>query len=175
MTISTRLAWFRFQRRSWAALAIAFIVCGVSRADDAADVQALLNANTAPHGVVFEVASNDANGLVWAMPRVQRYVGALRERFPGLEIALVTHGREQFALTTQHLADRPALQNQIQQLVREQDVPVHVCETYAERNGVGAEQFPADVQVAAAGPAQVQAYRELGYTVIRLRPSKRFD
>ncbi len=171
MTFVSRLAWLHLHRHR-AALAIAVIVSSASRADDAADMQALLGANTTPHGVVFEVAGKDANGLAWAMPRVQRYVSALRERFPALEIALVTHGREQFALATQHRADRPALHNQVQQLVREQDVPVHVCQTYAERNGVSAEEFPSYVQVAAAGPAQVEAYRELGYAVIRLRPSK---
>ncbi len=175
MSFSAILAWSGGHRRSLATLVLAIIVTGASRADDAADVQALLAAHTAPHGVVFEVASNDVNGLEWAMPRVQRYVSALRQRFPGVEVALVAHGREQFALTSEHRADRPALHNQVQELVRDQDVPVHVCQTYAERNSVSAEQFPAYVQVAAAGPAQVQAYRELGYTVIRLRPPKRAD
>lgn len=151
------------------ALALWALVVVAAQAHDAEEVEALLAAASPPHGVVFEIASGDPAALDWALPRIQRYVTVLRERFPDLEIAVVTHGREQFALTADRRADRAGVHQQVQRLVRDQDVPVHVCETYAERNGVSAEQFPEYVQVAAAGPAQVRAYRDLGYTLIRLR------
>lgn len=132
-------------------------------------VEALLAAEQAPEGVVFEIASGDPESLKWALPRIQGYVTRLRNRFPELEIAVVSHGREQFALTRDRRDSAPEVHNQVQGLVRDQNVPVHVCETYAEHHGVGAEQFPDYVQVAAAGPAQVRAYQELGYTLVKVR------
>lgn len=132
-------------------------------------VEALLGAEQAPEGVVFEIASGDSTSLEWALPRIQRYVKVLRDRFPGLEIAVVSHGREQFSLTEDKRESAPKVHQDVQRLVRDDSVPVHVCETYAEWNGVGAEQFPDYVQVAAEGPAQVRAYQELGYTLIKLR------
>jgi sulfur relay (sulfurtransferase) complex TusBCD TusD component (DsrE family) len=54
----------------------------------------------------------------------------------------------------------------VQQLVREEGVPVHVCGTHAEWRGVTAEQFPEYVDVAAAGPAQINDYRALGYALV---------
>lgn len=134
-----------------------------------AAVAALLAASEPPQGVVFEIASGDPQSLDWALPRIQRYVAELRTRYPDLEIAIVSHGREQFALTNDNRKSEASVHGNVQRLVRDQNVPVHVCETYAEHHGVGAEQFPEYVQVAAAGPAQVRAYQELGYTLIRLR------
>lgn len=151
------------------AFALWMLFTGAVRADDADEVAALLAENDPPAGVVFEIASGDPRALEWAVPRIQRYVSELQLRFPGLELAVVTHGREQFALTSDKHASRKDVHQGVQSLVREQNVPVHVCETYAEQHGVSAEQFPDYVQVAPAGPAQVRAYRELGYQVIQLR------
>jgi intracellular sulfur oxidation DsrE/DsrF family protein len=52
--------------------------------------------------------------------------------------------------------------------VREQHIPVHVCETYAGWRGVGAEAFPDYVNVAPAGPAQVNNYLSLGYVLVKI-------
>ena len=143
-------------------------VAGSQLASDSS-VETLLASEQPPQGVVFEIASGDPRSLDWAIPRIQRYVKSLRDRFPDLEIAVVTHGREQFALTSDQQTSQGAVHDNVQSLVRDQNVPVHVCETYAEMNDVAAEQFPDYVQVAPAGPAQVRAYEDLGYSVIRLR------
>ena len=142
---------------------------GAWAAPSDAAVAALLAASEPPHGVVFEIASGDPRSLEWALPRIQGYVAELRARYPDLEIAVVSHGREQFALTNDKRSSEASVHGNVQRLVRDQNVPVHVCETYAEHHGAGAEQFPDYVQVAAAGPAQVRAYQELGYTLVRLR------
>ena len=42
-------------------------------------------------------------------------------------------------------------------------IPVHVCETFAGWRGVGAENFPAYIDVAPAGPAQIHNYEALDY------------
>ena len=36
--------------------------------------------------------------LEWAIPAVNQYVKKLRERFPDINLAVVTHGKEQFGL-----------------------------------------------------------------------------
>jgi hypothetical protein len=36
--------------------------------------------------------------LCWALPTVKKYIGQIRQRFPNMHFAVVTHGRELFAL-----------------------------------------------------------------------------
>jgi intracellular sulfur oxidation DsrE/DsrF family protein len=127
----------------------------------------LLSADKPPPGVVFEIVTGDPQALRWAVPQVADYAKRLRERFPKLEIAVVTHGREMFALQKDQRAALPEMHAEIEQLVQ-QHIPVHVCETYAAWRGISAEAFPAYVNVAPAGPAQVKSYLDLGYTLIKI-------
>ncbi len=130
-------------------------------------VQALIDAGNAPDGVVFEIASGDSRFLDWALQEADRLTRQLRAKYPGLDVSIVSHGREQFALTRQRLADNAPLEQQLQGLV-DADVPVHVCGTNAEWNGVDAEEFTALVDVAVTGPAQINDYVKLGYEKIRI-------
>lgn len=59
----------------------------------------ILALHTAPPGVVIEIVTSDEEGLSWALPEAQDAVAKLRAKFKELPIAIVTHGREQFALT----------------------------------------------------------------------------
>ena len=122
-----------------------------------------------PAGVVFEIVSGDEDALRWAIPTVKRHIDKLRERFPELSIAVVSHGREQFALTKNNQQKYKHVHTSLQALSKQAGVPVHVCETYANRNGVDADEFPEYIDVAAAGPAQINDYRALGYILIVVR------
>lgn len=128
----------------------------------------LLAQDKAPPGVVFEIVTGDPQALRWAVPQVADYAKRLRERFPKLEIAVVTHGQEMFALQQDKRAASPDVHAGIEQLVKQQHIPVHVCETYATWRGVSAEAFPAYVNVAPAGPAQVNNYMQLGYVLVKI-------
>lgn len=119
-----------------------------------------------PPGVVFEIAGGDPDALREHLPRVQDYVQRLRARFPDLEVAVVTHGSEQFALQRSERRRYEQVHRQVQSLADDQQVPVHICETFAGWRGVTAEDFPDYVQVAPSGPAHVNAYRDLGYVVV---------
>ena len=55
-----------------------------------------------------------------------------------------------------------------QQLVKKDDVPIHVCGTYASWRDVTEEEFPDYVNVAAAGPATINDYINLGYILIKI-------
>jgi intracellular sulfur oxidation DsrE/DsrF family protein len=131
-------------------------------------VAKLLVAEKAPPGVIFEIVTGDPQALRWAVPQVADYAKRLRERFPKLEIAVVTHGQEMFALQKGQRAASPEVHAEIERLVKQQHIPVHVCETYAGWRGIGAEAFPSYVNVAPAGPAQVKGYLELGYTLVKI-------
>jgi intracellular sulfur oxidation DsrE/DsrF family protein len=132
------------------------------RAGDEEDIRSILQMDTAPEGVVFEVlAAKD--GLTWAIPRVKQFSDQLRQRFPGLPIAVVSHGREQFALQSINAPQYAGVHKQVQSLVGDDEIRVHVCGTYAEWKGVSPEEFPDYVDVAAEGPTQIRSYQELGY------------
>ena len=132
-------------------------------------IQKILDNTQAPAGVVFEIASADADALQWAIPRIQQYSNALRKKFPKLEIAVVTHGREQFALQQDNEEEYRKVHESVKALSMKEDIPVHICQTFAAWNGVEPEEFPGYVTVSATGPQQVNDYIDLGYTLIRIR------
>lgn len=134
------------------------------------DVSALLQETSPPDGVVFEVITTE-EGLRWAVPQIVRYSQQLRERFPALPIAVVSHGREEFALQRSRQTEFPEVHLAVESLSREQGIPVHVCGTHAGWKGVTPEEFPDYVNVAPVGPAQIRDYLELGYRLIILTRS----
>ena len=99
------------------------------------------------------------------LPRVRADIARIRARFPETEFAVVSHGREEFALQSRYRQEYESLHDQVRSLVSD-DIPVHVCETHASWYGVTAEDFPDYVDVAPTGPGQVAVYREMGYEVI---------
>jgi intracellular sulfur oxidation DsrE/DsrF family protein len=100
-------------------------------------------------------------------PRVTDYARRLRARFPDLSMAVVSHGKEEFALQKSHRREYAQVHQGVRALVGN-DIPLHVCGTHAGWYGVTAEDFPDYVDVAAAGPAQVNDYRKLGWEVVVL-------
>lgn len=132
-------------------------------------LEEVLQRSEAPDGVVFEIVSGDGDYLRWAIPAVQEQIRQLRQRFPELPIAVVTHGKEQFALTRDKQKKYAKVHRGIQSLVKDSNVPVHVCGTYADWHDVSENEFPDYVDVAAAGPVQINDYRQLGYLLIKLK------
>ena len=154
--------------RSLLAIVALALFAGAAQALSAdREVDRLLAAGEAPPGVVFEVIEGREDALGLVLPAVRRYVAALRSRWPELDIAVVSHGNEEFGLTREAAAELPEVHSMVQQL-GEQKVPVHVCEAYATMKGVGADDFPAYVSVSPHGPSQVADYESLGYVRIRV-------
>ena len=141
----------------------------VSHANDPGkQVKDILALQEAPAGIVFEIVTGAANSLEWALPEAQNYIKELRVRFPELDIAIVTHGNEQFALKSNNNKKYKKVHSLTQQLVQKDHVPLHVCGTYASWKNVSEEEFPDYVNVAAAGPATINDYVALGYILIKL-------
>ena len=123
----------------------------------------LLAQGKPPAGVVFEIVDRDPQALQFALPWVKQAAEKLEERFPGVPMALVTHGQEMFALQEKDKEKNAALHQQVQSLKRDKGIPVHVCETYASWKGVAPEAFPSYIDVAPSGPAQINNYIALDY------------
>ena len=146
-------------------LLLTFAVSPVTVANGA--VERLLARDTAPHGVVFEIVEGEEEALGELLPRVREAIVRIRARFPRAEFAVVSHGREEFALQKVYEDEYADIHRQVQSLVSD-EVPVHVCETHAGWYDVSAEDFPAYVDVAPTGPGQIRLYEELGYELIRI-------
>ncbi len=136
-------------------------------------VDLLLAQDKAPSGVVFEIVERDTQALDWAVPLVARETQRLRNKFPKLDIVVVSHGREMFALQTsgKHKAN-PVILEQVERLVKTDKVAVHVCGTHAGWRGLEAEAFVGFVDVAPSAPVQINNYRALDFVVVRLRKSE---
>lgn len=136
--------------------------------DSYSQLEQVLSLKEEPAGIIFEIVTGSSNSLKWALPKAQKYIKKLRARFPNINIAIVTHGDEQFALQTKNNKEYKKVHTLTQQLVKESDVPIHVCGTYAGWKNVSQEEFPDYVNVTEAGPATINDYIALGYTLIKL-------
>jgi intracellular sulfur oxidation DsrE/DsrF family protein len=140
----------------------------LSQANSNDDINKILQQQKPPEGVVFEIVSGDPDFLKRAIPLVKQHISSLREKFPGLSIAVVTHGDEQFALTKKNQGQYRQLHNEIVSLRQDADVPVHVCGAYASWKNVSPEEFPDYVDVSATGPAEIRQYQEFGFKKIMI-------
>lgn len=130
-------------------------------------VDQLLTAGSSPEGVVLEIAEDDEDALADLLPLAVDTIQRLRARFPDLEIALVTHGGEQFSLQEKYRDDYPDIHAGAQSLSNDK-VAVHVCGAHAGWYGITPEDFPGYVNVSPSGPAQINQYEALGYVTVRL-------
>ena len=154
----------RLPRSLLSVLAVALLLLG--QAVPAASLPAILALEEEPPGVLIEiVAGEDA----WddLLPRVQSAVQQIRARFPDIPVAVVSHGGEQFDLTTSQLAANPTLDAGLQQLTGD-GVDLHVCGTHASWYGVTPEDYPSIINVSETGPAQANDYRNLGYVELHV-------
>jgi intracellular sulfur oxidation DsrE/DsrF family protein len=122
----------------------------------------------APHGVVFEIISSRPDLLRELLPQLRKDIENLRERFPGLPVAIVTHGSEQFSLTKKLSNKYSNVHETVEKMVADDNIDVHVCGTYAEWHGLTPEDFPDYVDVAPEGPAQIDNYTDLDYVLITI-------
>lgn len=148
-------------------LLISVMLCQVSYAGLDRQIQSLL-AGGQPDGIVFEIVTGNSNALDTSLPRVRQAVTSLRSKWPGLDIIIVSHGKEQFALTKDNSVRHRATQKQVRDLTSLDKVDFHVCGAYANMHNVSEEEFPEYINVSAHGPEQIRDYQALGYIVIQV-------
>lgn len=136
-------------------------------ASNQSEIAEIISQDEAPFGVVFEIAEVSDSALEWAIPQVNDYIIQLRNKFPELNIAIVSHGSEQFGLLKSEAKTNSDVHKSVQSLVSN-DVPVHVCATHASWRDKYTDDFPDFVDVTPSGPSKVRDYLFMGYTLIEV-------
>lgn len=129
-------------------------------------INAIINADEAPPGVVFVIYEYDESALTWIMPRLVYYTTLIHQRFADLPVAVVSHGDEMLSLTKESAEIYPEVHFDLETLVKELDVVFHVCGSFATLNDVAESDFPDVIDVVPFAPAQVSDYKSLDYVVI---------
>lgn len=142
------------------------VVLAGPRAAWAITVDEVLAYQKAPYGVVFEIISGDKDELERALPKVRADMQRLKSRFPDISIAVVSHGKEQFALTSDNESEYKETHDVVRSMIADKNVSFHVCGTFASMNNVDENEFPDYVDVAPHGPMQIKNYVEFGYLKI---------
>lgn len=133
-----------------------------------AEIDEILAMASPPSGVVFNVMEYDEDALEWVTLRLERYVIRLRQRYPDLPIAVVSHGEEMFALRSEDRWVYPELHQRVQRLVEQEDVTFHVCGANARENHVDESEFAQYVDVVPLATMQLADYRDFGYRLISI-------
>ncbi len=130
------------------------------------EIEHILKMDSAPFGVIFEVVEGDEDALTWAIPKIKEYSNLLKNKFPDIGIAVVSHGKEQFALLKDNQKENQAVHKAVKSLVQDDSIPVHICGTHASWYAKNADDFPDYVDVAPAGPTAIKNYEEMGYVLV---------
>jgi len=129
-------------------------------------VRQLIEAQTAPPGVVFEVVSGNEAQLEQVLPAIRVHAQRLRVRYPGLPIAVLTHGSEQFSLLRDNTGRYAGVHELVSALGRDEDIAVQVCGNHASWRDKGPADFADDVEVVSSAGSKLAEYREAGYVII---------
>ena len=153
-------------------VSIAFYSSVALAYDDQKRIDYILKMDTPPLGVVFEIIEGSPDDLEWAIPRIVKFSKQLRDKFPDIGIAVVSHGSEQFGLMKSEAKEKAEVHKTVKSLSQEQDIPIHVCGTHASWYGKSEKDFPDYIDVTPAGPTQIANYEDMGYEKIILEEPK---
>lgn len=129
-------------------------------------VDQLLAEQTAPAGVVFEIVEWEDDALASAIPNTIQQIQALRQRFPELPVAVVSHGQEQFALMHKAENAYPEIHQLVKTLDTDHGVEIELCLGHAHMKGYDATDFPDYVSIDGSGPARIADYQSQGYQLV---------
>lgn len=137
-------------------------------ANSDSDIAFIISAKKPPNGVIFEVIADVESDLKPALEQIDIYIKQLKIALPNIKLAIVTHGKEEFALLTENKVRFKASHQKVQSLVNN-NIPVHVCGTHASWYNYSERDFPDYVDVAVSGPKKVIEYQRKGYALINIR------
>ena len=135
-------------------------------------VDTVLQMQTPPTGVVFDIDEWDHDALTWAIPAIQKDIKRLRKQFPDIKLAVVSHGEEEFALMMRSKGIFPNVHKNVKKLI-DDDVKVFVCAGHALMNGQSETSFVDFIETVPAGADKVAQYMRSGYIylpVIKAQP-----
>ncbi len=129
-------------------------------------VEQLIQSEIEPEGVVFDIETLDPQALQTLTDYVLSQVELVKKAYPTVDIAIVSHGAEEFALQKSAKDKNMDIHNVFNQLVSDKGVSVHVCGAVGGLKQLTQEDFPDFVSYSASGMAQINDYKALGYTVV---------
>lgn len=132
------------------------------------DVKTMLESSEPPEGVVFDIETLDENALTELAPYVREQIRLVKQRYPDVDIAVVSHGAEEFALQKGAAKQHADLHSMFSQLSG-QDVSIHVCGAVGGLKKLTQEDFPEFVSYSESGMAQINDYKALDYTIIGIK------
>lgn len=157
---------YRFRRPIQTLFIASFIALFSVQSFASSSINQLLKRDIAPDGVVFEIVDWEDDHLAEAIPWVNQQIIDLRRQFPALNIAVVSHGSEQFALLTDAKDAYPKIHKKVQSLITDHNVKLELCLGHAGMRGFDKSEFPDYVDIDASGPSQIRAYQALGYELV---------
>ncbi len=131
-------------------------------------VTKIIQSNEVPDGVVFELMSWDKNTWQWASPMIYSLRNQLKAKYPEIDVAVVSHGAEQFQLTKDKVLEQAKAIAQLSELV-EDGVSLHVCGTHSSWRDVPNSSYIDITDVTPSGPAQINNYINIGYKHVMLQ------
>jgi intracellular sulfur oxidation DsrE/DsrF family protein len=132
-------------------------------------VDALLESEPPPHGIMLLIRNEREDALVELLPRARYYTDYLQERLPGVHIAIISYGPELVALSHARRTDYPGLQEEAVALGARDNVDVHLCGAFAAEASLDTTDFPAGLDVVPSSTALYQDYEALGYEAVVLQ------
>ena len=132
-------------------------------------VEQIIQSNTEPEGVVFEIETLDPKALEILTDYVISQIKLIKRAYPAVDVAVVSHGAEEFALQKSASSEYADVHNLFNNLVSTQGVSVHVCGAVGGLKQLTQEDFPDFVSYSASGLAQVNDYKALGYSVVVIK------
>ena len=134
----------------------------------ASQIEDILTLKEEPPGVVFELIESTGYAWTWAAPKIRGYVLQLREKFPNIDLAIVSHGREQFALTKKSASSIVEEVSILKDMNKKDSVDINICGTHSQWLNVSRENYLPFINVAESGPALINDYKNLGFIVVLL-------
>lgn len=130
------------------------------------EIDQIINSNQEPFGVVFEVVEGDKDAWKWVAPMLEKQTLRLRNKYPEIAIAIVSHGYEQFQLTKSNAKNNQKMTNILKDLVINQNADLHVCGTHSSWYQVSDDEYIDLVDVSISGPAKINDYKNLDYDLV---------
>lgn len=150
-------------------LLTSFLATPVLAQDTHPKVAEIVAANIAPEGVVFDIETLEQGALAELSDYIKWQIKTLKQAYPNVDIAVVSHGIEEYALQTSNQSKHEKLHSLFANLVEKDEVSVHVCGAVAGLKNLTQEDFPEFVSYSDSGMAQINDYKALGYQVIVIK------
>lgn len=129
------------------------------------EVDMLLSQVEMPAGVVFHTMEQGERALQTLLPRIIFYTRKIRSKYPALDIAVVSHGDEIFALKKDDTY-YSSLQQALKEFISKYQINYHLCGAFLRMNNLEESDFAEYFDIVPFGPSQIRDYRDVGYQAI---------